>query len=158
VGQVRRRDRDGIPRLTSDGRLSREDGIGIECVWGCRRDTDLSEQSPELSSLDHRIGRKGQVSQAATRIENVLVASQTSDRADSNQLAAHLVMGDFGMTMVAPAAETVLSQVSQRTTCGLLGARTIRPSGPLSSRISRAMINKGPRRVYGGGAAHQGRA
>ncbi len=53
---------------------------------------------------------------------------------------------------------TVFSQARQRPNCGLLGARTIRPSGPLSSRINRALTNKGPRTVSGGGDARRGRA
>ena len=36
------------------------------------------------------------------------------------------------------------------TTCGLLGARTIMPSGPLSSRINRAMIDRDLRKVSDG--------
>src|SRR5271157_3470218 len=62
------------------------------------------------------------------------------------------------MMTVAPVAMPALSHVTQRTTCGLLGARTIRPSGPLSSRISRAMTNRDPRRVCGGDAVRRDRA
>jgi hypothetical protein len=42
--------------------------------------------------------------------------------------------------------------------CGLLGARTIMPSVPLSSRISRAMINRNLGRVSDGYDVRQGRA
>jgi hypothetical protein len=76
VRQVRCRDGDGIPRLTGEGRLFGEDRIGVEGVGGLRRDSHLWEESPKLSSLDHRVGRYGQVSQAATGIESVVQASQ----------------------------------------------------------------------------------
>lgn len=42
--------------------------------------------------------------------------------------------------------------------CGLVGARTIMPSGPLSSRINRAMFNRDLRKVSGAGDVHRDRA
>jgi hypothetical protein len=51
VRKVRRRDRDGIPRLAGERRLPGEDGIGIESVGRRRRDPRLSEDRPELRRL-----------------------------------------------------------------------------------------------------------
>ncbi len=96
VRQVRRRDGDGIPRLAGERRLSGKDGIGVEGIGRCRRDARLSEEGPELRSLDDRVGGQGQVSQAATGIEIVLEASQATDGADSEEFATEFVMGDFG--------------------------------------------------------------
>ena len=67
-------------------------------------------------------------------------------------------MSDFGNDDHRPLADMVVSHVRQRTTCGLPGARTIRPSGPLSNSINRAMINKDLRTAFDGDGAHQDRA
>jgi hypothetical protein len=96
VRQVRRRNGDGIPWLADDRRSSGKDGIDVESIRGCCRDTRLSEQSPELGGLDHRVRRQGQVFQAAFGIEKMLQASQATDRADSEELTSDFVLGDFG--------------------------------------------------------------
>src|SRR5208283_4175097 len=62
------------------------------------------------------------------------------------------------MTTTAPVASIVFSHVRHRTISGLLGARTIMPSGPLSSRINRAMINRDLRRVSDGDDVRRDRA
>jgi len=96
VRQVRRRDGDGISWQTGERRLSGKDGIGIKSVGRRRRDSRLSEESPELRSLDDRVGRQSQVVKTAAWIESVIEASQAADGADSDEFAANLVMGDFG--------------------------------------------------------------
>ncbi len=52
--QVRRRYGDGIPWLAGERRLAGEDGIGIKSVGRRRRDSRLSQESPELRGLDDR--------------------------------------------------------------------------------------------------------
>ncbi len=96
VRQVRRRDGDGIPWLAGERRLAGKDSIGIESVKRRRGDAQLSKESPELSGPDHRVGRQGQVSEAAAGIESVVQASQAADGADTEEFATDFVMGDFG--------------------------------------------------------------
>ena len=55
VSQVSRSNGDGLTRLAGEGRLASEDRIAVECFWRRRRDTRLSEESPELGRLDHRV-------------------------------------------------------------------------------------------------------
>ena len=83
VRQVRRRDGDGIPGLAGERRLAGKDGIGIESVERRRGDARLAKESPELSGPDHRVGRQGQVSEAAAGIESVVQSSQAADGADT---------------------------------------------------------------------------
>jgi hypothetical protein len=96
VGQVRRRTGDGISGLTGKRRLADKHGIGIQGIGRRRRDAGLSEEGPELCSLDDRVGRRGQVFNAAAWIESVIEASQTADGADSEEFSTHLVMCDIG--------------------------------------------------------------
>ncbi len=47
----------GSDRMAGERRLAGRDGIGIESVGRGRGGAQLSEESPELSGLDHRVGR-----------------------------------------------------------------------------------------------------
>ncbi len=67
VRHVRRCDRDGIPWHTGERRLTGKDGIGVEGVGRRRRDARLSQERPELRSLDDRVGRQGQVVKTANQ-------------------------------------------------------------------------------------------
>jgi hypothetical protein len=95
VRQVRRRDGDGIPRLTGEGRLASQDGIGVERVGRRRRETRLPKGGPELRGLDDRVGRQGQEYEAAAGIESVVQAPEAADGTDPEQFATDFVMGDF---------------------------------------------------------------
>jgi hypothetical protein len=48
------------------------------------------------STAFDRVGRQGQVLQAATGIESVVQASQAADGASPEEFAADFVVGDFG--------------------------------------------------------------
>jgi hypothetical protein len=52
----------------------------------------MSKESPELSGPDHRVGRQGQVFEAAAGIESVVQASQAADGADTEEFATDFVM------------------------------------------------------------------
>ncbi len=80
--QVPRRDRDGVPWLAGERRLSSKDSIRIESVGRRRWDARLSQEGPELRSLDDRVGRQGQVVKTAAGIESVIETSQAADGAD----------------------------------------------------------------------------
>ncbi len=65
-----RRHCDSIAGLSGERRLPNEDGTGIESIGRRRRDARLSQDSPDLSTLDDRVGRQSQVFKTANHSAN----------------------------------------------------------------------------------------
>ena len=122
---------------------SRADGDDVG-MPDCRRKAQNSAALTIVSAVRTRC------SKPLLGSRRVIEASQASDGADAEEFSTHLVMGNIGDDDDRVCCQIVFSHVSQLTTCGLLGARTIIPGGPLSSTINRAMINRDLRIVSDG--------